>query len=289
MIYESGPAYKWKIAIVSFRQNMVGERVANVLSRRQGICPGVELLPDILAGPDRPSGASGRHDSRNRSWSWRRPATTTLDESTSARMAMMTCSGREAQASQRRASLERNRSAVGKTANSLVYPRRQQLTPLPCGGPARLDPSLEPTRSAVLISGLATGPPAGVGGGLRFPLLACNRSILFPKRAPYPAIQSLRSKRRAHRGFVQGDCIRRADTAWNEADARPAHRIQPSSLRWFGRSPDPPLRPQVSQSPTVGASPGDPLWAERQGLETLAERNKFATTAVGIKGRSRPT
>ena len=39
--------------------------------------------------------------------------------------------------------LERNRSVVGKTANSLVYPRRQQLTPLPCGGPARLDPSLE--------------------------------------------------------------------------------------------------------------------------------------------------
>ena len=35
-----------------------------------------------------------------------------------------------------------------------------------CGGPARLDPSLEPRRSAVLISGLATGPPAGVGGGL---------------------------------------------------------------------------------------------------------------------------
>jgi len=62
--------------------------------------------------------------------------------------------------------LERNRSAVGKTANSLVYPRRQQLTPLPCGGPARLDPSLERRRSAVLISGLATGPPAGVGGGL---------------------------------------------------------------------------------------------------------------------------
>src|SRR5271166_4266485 len=149
----------------------------------------VYIMDSLLAGPDRPSGASGRHDSRNRSW--RRPATTTLDESTSARMAMMTCSGREAQASQRRASLERNRSAVGKTANSLVYPRRQQLTPLPCGGPARLDPSLEPTRSAVLISGLATGPPAGVGGGLRFPLLACNRSILFPKRAPYPAIQSL--------------------------------------------------------------------------------------------------
>ncbi|MGZ6031911.1 MAG: hypothetical protein ACXWNS_09175 [Isosphaeraceae bacterium] len=41
-----------------------------------------------------------------------------------------------------------------------------RLTPLPCGGPARLDPSLEPRRSAVLISGLATGPPAGVGGGL---------------------------------------------------------------------------------------------------------------------------
>jgi hypothetical protein len=39
-------------------------------------------------------------------------------------------------------------------------------TPLPCGGPARLNPSLEPRRSAVLISALATGPPAGVGGGL---------------------------------------------------------------------------------------------------------------------------
>ena len=133
MIYESGPAYKWKIAIVSFRQNMVGERVANVLSRRQGICPGVELLPDILAGPDRPSGASGRHDSRNRSWSWRRPATTTLDESTSARMAMMTCSGREAQASQRRASLERNRSAVGKTANSPSTHGVNNSRPSPAG------------------------------------------------------------------------------------------------------------------------------------------------------------
>ncbi|MGB2610383.1 MAG: hypothetical protein ACXVBB_14980 [Isosphaeraceae bacterium] len=46
------------------------------------------------------------------------------------------------------------------------YAEPQQLTPLPCGGPARLDPSLEPRRSAVLISGFATGPPAGVGGGL---------------------------------------------------------------------------------------------------------------------------
>jgi hypothetical protein len=33
--------------------------------------------------------------------------------------------------------LELNRSAVGKTASSLVYPRPQQLTPLPCGGSAR--------------------------------------------------------------------------------------------------------------------------------------------------------
>ncbi|MGC1718487.1 MAG: hypothetical protein WA746_05835, partial [Isosphaeraceae bacterium] len=57
--------------------------------------------------------------------------------------------------------LERNRSAMGKAANSLVSPRRQQLTPLPCGGPARLDPSLEPRRSAVLIFALATQ-----GGGL---------------------------------------------------------------------------------------------------------------------------
>ena len=59
---------------------------------------------------------------------------------------------------------ERNRSAVGKTANSLVSPRPQQLTPSPAG--ARLDPCLEPRRSAVRISAWATGPPAGVGGGL---------------------------------------------------------------------------------------------------------------------------
>src|SRR5208337_3317032 len=32
-------------------------------------------------------------------------------------------------------------------------------------GPGKLSPSLEPRRSAVPISGLATGPPAGVGGG----------------------------------------------------------------------------------------------------------------------------
>ncbi|MGA8348899.1 MAG: hypothetical protein WB773_14025, partial [Isosphaeraceae bacterium] len=28
--------------------------------------------------------------------------------------------------------------------------------------------------------------------------------------------------------------------------------------------------------------------AERRGLKTLAERNKFATKAVGIRGQSRP-
>ena len=44
--------------------------------------------------------------------------------------------------------------------------RLNNSTPLPCGGPARLDPSFDPRRSAVLISGLATGPPAGVGGRL---------------------------------------------------------------------------------------------------------------------------
>ena len=57
--------------------------------------------------------------------------------------------------------LERNRFAVGKTAISLVSPRPQQLAP---SGRARL--LLEPRRSAGLISGLTTGPPAGVGGGL---------------------------------------------------------------------------------------------------------------------------
>ena len=33
------------------------------------------------------------------------------------------------------------------------------------GARPRLDPSLGPRQSAVLISALATGPPAGVGGG----------------------------------------------------------------------------------------------------------------------------
>jgi hypothetical protein len=50
-----------------------------------------------------------------------------------------------------------------------------------------------------------------------------------------------------------------------------------------------PLRPQVPQSPTIGASPADLRSAERRSLESLAERNKFATTAVGIKGPSTPT
>jgi len=36
--------------------------------------------------------------------------------------------------------LEPNCSAVGKTANSLVSPRPQQLTPLPCGGPGPARP-----------------------------------------------------------------------------------------------------------------------------------------------------
>src|SRR5271157_5655154 len=44
-----------------------------------------------------------------------------------------------------------------------------RLTSLPCGGPARHDPTLEPRRSAVLISGLTTGPQQGwVAGSDRF-------------------------------------------------------------------------------------------------------------------------
>ncbi len=55
-------------------------------------------------------------------------------------------------------------------------------------GPARRLPGTKAVSRANFR--VATGPPAGVGGGLRFPLLACNRSTLFPKHAPYPAIQS---------------------------------------------------------------------------------------------------
>src|SRR5208283_3244479 len=81
---------------------------------------------------------------------------------------------------------------------------------------------------ALTNAGGLSGPPFGVhyshsprfpplgfrcGGGLRFPLLACNRSTLFPKHAAYPTIQSRWSKRRARRGFVQEACARRAATA----------------------------------------------------------------------------
>src|SRR5271166_3369857 len=68
--------------------------------------------------------------------------------------------------------LERNRSTVGKTANSLISPRRQQLTPLPCGGPARLDPSLEPGPDPGMVqilgySGNSTDRPHASTVGIR--------------------------------------------------------------------------------------------------------------------------
>ena len=69
----------------------------------------------------------------------------------------------------------------GERCGQTTFPGRQQVGTLsgassqarrtlpayapPLRGPARLDRSLEPRRSAVLISALATGPPAGVGGG----------------------------------------------------------------------------------------------------------------------------
>src|SRR5208337_2752079 len=48
-------------------------------------------------------------------------------------------------------------------------------------------------------------------------------------------------------------------------------------------------RPSPNEEPTAGS--GDPrrTRAERLGRETLAEPNKFATKAAGIRGRSRPT
>ena len=76
--------------------------------------------------------------------------------------------------------LELNRSGVGKTAISLVSPRPQRLTP---SSPARRLPGTKAVSRANFR--LTTH-----GGGLRFLLLACNRSTLFPKHAPYPAIQS---------------------------------------------------------------------------------------------------
>ncbi len=74
--------------------------------------------------------------------------------------------------------LQLNRYAVGKTANSLVYPRRQQLTPLPCGGPARLDSSLEPRRSAVLNYRLGHRAP-GRGGRQARTVSGCVNSAFL--------------------------------------------------------------------------------------------------------------
>jgi hypothetical protein len=61
--------------------------------------------------------------------------------------------------------LERNRSAVGKTANSLVYPLRQQLTPHPCGGPARLDPCLNQGDPPCSVPPWPPGPRQGWAAG----------------------------------------------------------------------------------------------------------------------------
>ena len=64
-------------------------------------------------------------------------------------------------------------------------------------------------------------------------------------------------------------------------------RAQPTIFAgsWFGQalltSPDPP-----PSSATAGLPVPD---RRRSHLETRTERNKFATTAVGVKGRSRPT
>ena len=49
------------------------------------------------------------------------------------------------------------------------------------------------------------------------------------------------------------------------------------------------LRENRRSSPPRSAPPGDLRSTERQDLETLDERNKLATKAVRIRGRSRPT
>jgi len=96
--------------------------------------------------------------------------------------------------------------------------------------PGGLDLSLEPRNSAVLVSGLATRPPAGVGGKLRFPLLACNRSTLFPKCDSYPANQSPYSKSRDRRGFVQEPVPERPQGLAVKPSSAPAFRVQASSF-----------------------------------------------------------
>ena len=79
--------------------------------------------------------------------------------------------------------------------------------------------------------------------------MAAGRSTLFPEHAPYPAIQTTYSKRGARRGFVQRDCIRRAETAWDEAYARPG----PPDTTFFKRRNETlkkgPPRPEYGQNP----------------------------------------
>jgi hypothetical protein len=67
----------------------------------------------------------------------------------------------------------------------------------------------------VLFSGMAT-----YGSGPR-PILPRGHPTLFPN-APLTQLFNIhKSKSRARRGFVQRDCIRRVDTALDDAGARP--------------------------------------------------------------------
>src|SRR5271167_4166533 len=63
--------------------------------------------------------------------------------------------------------LERNRSAVGKTANSLVYPRRQQLTPSGPGSTPHLNQGDPPCQSPAwprMTAGSVKTPTAATAG-----------------------------------------------------------------------------------------------------------------------------
>ncbi len=98
--------------------------------------------------------------------------------------------------------VELNRSAVGKTAISLVPDGLGKP-----GRPPRLDVSLEPRRSDVLFSGLTL-----------YRLAVGQR---FAQNAPLAQLFNSRSsKSRARRGSVQRDCIRRAEIGLGEAIAR---------------------------------------------------------------------
>ena len=106
-------------------------------------------------------------------------------------------------------------------------------------------------RAGTVIPPLATPHPAATTGR-KSGSFACSISPWFVRSRNLPMINGM--------------------AIWLRCGAFPSPPA-PSLASGRVSRPARPLRPKISQSPTVGASPGDPRSAERRGRETLAERS----------------